>query len=106
MLALDQILAVTIFLIMFIAIVVGKVHRFIPALIGAALTIIVVLLIILKSPEAVLHVLSLEQLGQFRFWIPGQAHIESYGVNWQTIRWGYLGRGKAFRLSSGMGRHT
>lgn len=85
MLALDQILAVTIFLIMFIAIVVGKVHRFIPALIGAALTIIVVLLIILKSPEAVLHVLSLEQLGQFRFWIPGQAHIESYGVNWQTI---------------------
>jgi len=85
MLALDQILAVTIFLIMFIAIVVGKVHRFIPALIGAALTIIVVLLITLKSPGAVLHVLNLEQLGQFRFWIPGQAHIESFGVNWQTI---------------------
>jgi len=85
MLALEQILAIAIFLLMFIAIIVGKVHRFIPALIGAALTIIVVLLVILKSPEAILHVLNLEQLGQFRFWIPGQAHIESYGVNWQTI---------------------
>jgi len=85
MLALDQILAITIFLLMFIAIIVGRMHRFIPALIGAALTIIVVLLIALKSPASVLHVLNLEQLGQFTFWIPGQAHIESYGVNWQTI---------------------
>jgi len=85
MLDISQILAVGIFLVMFAAIVSGKVHRFIPALIGAALTIIVVLLISLKSPEAVLHVLNFEQLGQFRFWIPGQEHIESFGVNWQTI---------------------
>jgi len=85
MLALGQILAITIFVVMFVAIIVGKVHRFVPALIGAALTIIIVLLIIQKEPGAVLDVLNLGQLGQFRFWIPGQEHIESYGVNWQTI---------------------
>ena len=85
MLVLSQILAVAIFLAMFITIIIGKVHRFIPAIIGAALTILVVLLVILKSPEAVLSVLNLEQLGQFRFWIPGQEHIESHGINWQTI---------------------
>jgi len=81
----SQILAIIVFALMFIAIVSGKVHRFIPALIGALLTIIVVLLISLKSPAAVLSVLNLEQLGQLNFWIPGQEHIESRGVNWQTI---------------------
>lgn len=38
-----------IFSVMFIAIVMGKWHRFIPALAGTALTIIVVLLIIQKT---------------------------------------------------------
>ena len=85
MLALSQILAIVIFAIMFIAIVSGKIHRYIPALIGAAFVIIVVFLIIMKSPEAVLSVLNLGQLGEFKFWIPGQEHIESRGVNWQTI---------------------
>ncbi|MFC2021754.1 SLC13 family permease [Chloroflexota bacterium] len=85
MLELGQILALAIFVAMFIAIVVGKMHRFIPALIGAVLTIIVVFLIVLKSPQAVSSVLNLGQLGEFRFWIPGQEHIESRGVNWQTI---------------------
>ncbi len=85
MVGLSQILALAIFVVMFIAIIVGKVHRFIPALIGAALTIIVVFLIILKSPEAISSVLNLGQLGQLRFWIPGEQHVESHGVNWQTI---------------------
>ena len=85
MLELSQILALAIFMVMFIAIVVGKVHRFIPAIIGAALTVIVVFLIVLKSPQAVSNVLNLGQLGQFRFWVPGHESIESHGVNWQTI---------------------
>ena len=85
MLTLSQILAIAIFIAMFVTIISGKVHRFVPALIGAGLTIIVVLLIVLKSPQAVSSVLNLEQLGQLKFWIPGQEHIESHGVNWQTI---------------------
>jgi Na+/H+ antiporter NhaD/arsenite permease-like protein len=85
MLALGQILAITIFVAMFVAIIVGKVHRFIPALIGAGLTLAVVFLIIMQSPGAVLSVLNLEQLGQLRFWVPGQEGLISHGVNWQTI---------------------
>lgn len=82
---LSQIAALTIFVAMFIAIVIGKVHRVIPALIGAALTIVIVFLIIMKSPETISSVLNLGQIAQFRFWIPGKEHIESQGVNWQTI---------------------
>ncbi len=85
MVILSQILAITIFIVMFIAIIAGTVHRFIPAIVGAALTIIIVFLITLQSTDAVVIVLNLEQLGQLRFWIPGQEHIESQGVNWQTI---------------------
>ena len=85
MLDLSQILAITIFVLMFIFIVIGKIHRYIPALIGAALVIIVVFLGVMKSPEAVLSVLNLEQLGHFEFWVPGHQQIESRGVNWQTI---------------------
>jgi len=85
MLTLSQILATAIFILMFAAIIYGKVHRYIPALIGAALTVLVVFLLVMRSPGSVISVLNLGQLGQFHFWVPGQEHIESYGVNWQTI---------------------
>jgi len=85
MLTLSQILAVAIFLVMFIAIISGKVHRYIPALIGAFLVFVIVFLVTMKNPQSVLNVLSLEQLGQLKFWIPGEQHVESHGINWQTI---------------------
>ncbi|MFC1989626.1 SLC13 family permease [Chloroflexota bacterium] len=85
MLELSQILAIIVFLLMFTAIIIGKVHRFIPAVIGAALTIIVVFLITLRSTDAVINVLNLGQIGQLKFWIPGEQHVESQGINWQTI---------------------
>jgi Na+/H+ antiporter NhaD/arsenite permease-like protein len=85
MFELSQILAIAIFILMFLAIIIGKVHRFIPALVGAGLTLVVVFLITMQSPESVSHVLNLGQLGQANFWVPGQEHIESYGINWQTI---------------------
>jgi Na+/H+ antiporter NhaD/arsenite permease-like protein len=84
MLALSQILAIIIFVGMFVAFIIGKVHRYIPALIGAGLTILVVFVIVSRSPEMALHTLNLEQPTQLSFWI-GQEPIESYGVNWQTI---------------------
>ena len=83
--ALSQIVALVIFIVMFIVIVSDKVHRYIPALIGAGLTVVVVFLIIMQSPQAVLNVLNLGQLGQLHFWIPGGEELESHGVNWQTI---------------------
>jgi Na+/H+ antiporter NhaD/arsenite permease-like protein len=84
-LILSQILAIAIFIAMFVAIIVGKVHRFIPALVGAGLILTVVFLIIMRSPEAVLNVLNLGQLGELRFWLPGQEEVVSHGINWQTI---------------------
>ena len=85
MIELSQILAIIISAIMFVAIVSGKIHRYIPTLVGAALVIIVVFLGIMKSPAAVFSVLNLEKLGEFKFWVSGHEQIESHGVNWQTI---------------------
>jgi Na+/H+ antiporter NhaD/arsenite permease-like protein len=85
MLSLSQILAILIFFVMFIAIIIGKVHRYIPALIGGGLVVIVVFLGVMQSPEAAFSTFNLGQLGQFRFWFPGHEHIESRGINWQTI---------------------
>ena len=85
MLTLAQILAVAIFIAMFVAIIVGKVHRFVPALIGAALTLIIVFFAVMKSPGMAYYVLNLEELGQLKFWVPGHEGVVSHGVNWQTI---------------------
>ena len=85
MFTLSQILAIAIFIIMFAAIVIGKVHRYIPALIGGALTCLIVFLIVERNPEMITNVLNLQQLGQFKFWVPGHEPIQSHGVNWQTI---------------------
>jgi Na+/H+ antiporter NhaD/arsenite permease-like protein len=82
---LSQILAIVIFVVMFIAIISDKWHRFIPALIGGSLTIVIVFLIVMRSPESVLNVLSFGQIVQPAFWVPGEGHFESSGINWQTI---------------------
>jgi len=82
---LSQVLAIVIFVLMFAAIIYGKVHRYIPALIGAALVILIVFLGVMRSPQSVASVLNLGELVQARFWLPGHAPLESRGVNWQTI---------------------
>ena len=82
---LAQILALVIFLTMFVVITWGKVHRYIPALGGAVLVFIVVFLIVLKDAGLICNVLNLGQLIEVNFWFPGKEHIESRGINWQTI---------------------
>lgn len=82
---LAQSLAIAIFLIMFITIIVGRGHRYVPALIGAALTIVVVFFIVERSLGMAYDVLNLGALARFRFWIPGHEPLESHGVNWQTL---------------------
>jgi len=81
----SQIIALIIFIGMFIAITTGKVARYIPALIGGALTILIVLLLIERDPQSVANVLNLGQIGQGIFWVPGEEHLVSRGINWQTI---------------------
>ncbi len=81
----SQILAIVIFAVMLGVIISDKVPRYIPALIGGALMIFVVFLGVMQSTDSVWHVLNLAQLGDAVFWFPGHQHVESYGVNWQTI---------------------
>jgi Na+/H+ antiporter NhaD/arsenite permease-like protein len=85
---LAQILAIVIFLGMFIAIIYGKVHRYIPALIGAALIIFVVFLAVENKPDSAWAVLNLNQLTRPTFWVH-EVHLEhievSQGINWQTV---------------------
>jgi len=80
-----QLSAITIFTIMFAAIISGRIHRYIPAMLGALLTIGIVFLLICKDTGMVVAVLNLAQVGEAAFWWPGAAHIESEGVNWQTL---------------------
>ncbi|MBN1644329.1 MAG: anion permease [Dehalococcoidales bacterium] len=82
---LAQIFAVAIFLLMFIVIIINKLPRYIPALVGGGLTILVVFLLIMRSPSTIWDVLSFGQIVQPAFWIPGHEPFESTGVNWQTI---------------------
>ncbi|MCX8127000.1 MAG: SLC13 family permease [Dehalococcoidia bacterium] len=80
-----EILAVLIFLGMFTAIIIGRVHRYIPAIIGGCLALLVVFLIVMRDPAAAFKVLNLSQLLDFHFWWPGEQHVESHGINWQTV---------------------
>src|SRR3990170_4280268 len=82
---LAQSLSLVIFLAMFIAIIVGKVHRYIPALIGAALTLFIVFLAVEKSGDMAYSVLNVGQIIEYKFWVPGHETVESHGVNWQTM---------------------
>jgi Na+/H+ antiporter NhaD/arsenite permease-like protein len=83
---LSQILALIIFILMFAAIIWDKVHRYVPALVGGALVILVIFLGIMHSPQAIWSTLNLGHLLEPRFWVPGKEHLEATsGINWQTI---------------------
>ncbi len=93
--AVAQVLAVIIFVVMFIAVITDKWHRYIPALVGAGLVLVVVFLIILQRPEDVVSILNLGAVGQLDFWygggehslvapLEGQGHL-IMGISWQTI---------------------
>ena len=56
---LAQILALVIFLVMFGVIMWGKIHRYIPALVGGGLVIVLIFLIIERDPHMVTSVLNL-----------------------------------------------
>ncbi|MFH0942217.1 MAG: SLC13 family permease [Chloroflexota bacterium] len=80
-----QLLAIVIFIAMFTVIIAGRVRRFIPALVGAILTTLVVFLFVLRDPGLVARVLNLGQLFELNFWLPRGIEMESHGVNWQTL---------------------
>ena len=84
---LAQILAVIIFVIMFIEIVRERFPRYIVTLIAGAATILIVFLAVMHSPHAVWTAFSLDSMVEKSFWYAGTAgHNEmNSGINWSTI---------------------
>ena len=88
----EQIVAIIIFVGMFIAIMSGKVHRYIPALIGGAASAIVVLTLTHPGPQNLWHVLRLYDFIDLHWWYGKHAAeaasgsgLGITGVNWQTM---------------------
>ncbi len=82
----EQTLAVIIFVAMFIMIVLDKTERYVPALIGAALVIIVVFLFCMRSVDAVIQTLNLHSVFEAAFWYNSTGATKTVvGINWTTI---------------------
>ena len=81
-----QILALVIFVAMFILIVMDKIERQYVTLGCGLLTIVAVFGIAMRSPSAILETLNLRGIFTTGFWYSaGQAEESSAGINWATI---------------------
>ncbi len=81
-----QICAVVIFVLMFALIISDKIERHIVTLACAAVTLIVVFGICLKSSSAVLETLNVANIFTRDFWYTaGESGESSSGINWSTI---------------------
>ena len=82
----SQILAVIIFLAMFILIITEVWERHIVTLGCALLTLVVIFGICMRSPSAIIDTLNLKTFFTEAFWhTTGQASESSGGINWETI---------------------
>lgn len=84
---LSQILAVVIFVAMFLEIVREKFPRYLVTLVAGALTLVVVFLLVMGSVPAVLEALSLQSMADTSFWYTGKTMVNEMntGINWSTI---------------------
>lgn len=81
-----QIMAVAIFLIMFVLIVLGKIERHIVTLSSALATIVFVFALGLRDVSAIVDTINLKSFISPSFWYSaGEAASESGGINWETI---------------------
>jgi Na+/H+ antiporter NhaD/arsenite permease-like protein len=82
----SQILAVIIFIVMFIFIVADKIERHIVTLACGVLTLVVVFGICMHSMDAIITTLNVGDFFQMNFWYAaGESAESSSGVNWATI---------------------
>lgn len=81
-----QILAVAIFIVMFVLIVADKIPRHIVTLGCGLLVLILVFGLCMHSSSAVIETLNLRNIATLEFWYaPGSAEDSSSGINWATI---------------------
>lgn len=81
-----QILAVVIFLVMFLLIVTEKLERHVVTIMCGLLTLVLVFGIVMHSPEAIWSTLNFREIFTLGFWYHvGDAAETSSGINWATI---------------------
>lgn len=81
-----QILAVTIFVIMFVLMVMDKIEKQYITLVAGALTLILVFGVAMRSPSAIWETLNVRNIFTPGFWITSSENAEeSSGINWATI---------------------
>ena len=83
---LAQILAIVIFIAMFVMIVIDKIERHYVTLACGLLTLLVVFGLTMHSLDAVTATLNFKHMIVKSFWyVAGEAHEETRGINWATI---------------------
>ena len=85
MLSTAQLVALIIFILMFVAIVMDKIERQWVTLGCGAATLLIVFGLIMKSPATILESLNVTSIFHRDFWITSEAESASIGVNWSTI---------------------
>lgn len=85
MLSAAQIVALIIFVLMFVAIVMDKIERQWVTLGCGAATLIIVFGILMRSPATILESINVASIFHRDFWITSEAESVSIGVNWSTI---------------------
>ena len=85
MLSVAQIVALIIFVLMFVAIVMDKIERQWVTLGCGAATLIIVFGILMRSPATILESINVASIFHRDFWITSEAESASIGVNWSTI---------------------
>ena len=83
---LAQILAVLIFVAMFVLIVIDKIERHIVTLACGALTLVLVFGVAMKNMDAVINTLNVKGIFTTEFWYAaGESGESTSGINWATI---------------------
>ena len=83
---LAQILAIVIFLVMFIMIIIEVFERQVITLVCGLVMCVLVLGIVLRDPEAILETINITSIFTKDFWIASEeGHAVTAGINWETI---------------------
>ena len=82
---LAQILAITIFVIMFILIIMDKIPRHYVTLACGALTLVLVFGLAMRDPGAIWEALNFKTFASLSFWHTSGGPSDSSGINWETI---------------------
>lgn len=81
----EQIIALVIFVVMFVLIVMDKIERHIVTLSCGLLTLALVFGLCMRSPESIWNSLALADFVTSSFWCSSGAEEASSGINWATI---------------------